>query len=231
MAKLGNRKAAEAVILEWVHRLMPDGANKKMYEESFAALSDEEFDELMQKLKNGATLPIVMPNYSKTTRMDIKNAFKVCKALKIEVFQRIRIPATEFSREYLTPRKYPVFILPFRRAAQLLVKKISIPADNNSVDFMTGQVTGKSKGASLSLPELRFLSAMNLQHSVVELEKYRGGDEGGFRAMSYSLHRMGRVSMKEIEVHTTGVRSTWTLKQFLNAAHLKNTLTDKVKSE
>lgn len=226
MAKLGNRKAAEAIIMKWIPQIIPNGVNEKIYKEKLAALTDEEFHNLMLTLKAGGTLPIYTPNYN-DTRINTKHLFRLAKTMGVQLFHRIQVPESETNRPYLTPRKYLVVRLPYRRAAQLLVKKISIPADNNSVDFYTGQVTGSSKGASISLPELRMLSAMNLSHSVVELEKYRGGDEGGFRAMNYTLHQQGRVSMKEISQFASGVRSTWTLKQFLNAAHLKNTLTDK----
>ena len=65
---------------------------------------------------------------------------------------------------------------------------------------------------------------MNLDNSLVELMKFRGGDIGGFDAMNKSIFKNGSVSIKAIEPYSTGVESTAALKVYLTSAHLKNTL-------
>jgi len=231
MAK--NRKAAEAVFIKWASKAMPGSKNAEIYKAEFARMSDDEFDMMMQRLKGGLTMPIYMPNAyraeDRVHRSDIKQLLQVCKEMNIQVFQRISIPPTDTMRGYLTPRPYMVMSIPFRRQAQLLVKKASIPADNASKDFFTGQTTGRSKGAAISLPELSTLSSMGLNHAIKEMIKYRGGDEGGSRAMEKTIATTGQVSLAQIEPYATGVKSTWTLKQLLLGMQLKSTLTDTTK--
>lgn len=231
MAK--NRKAAEAAILKWVKKAMPGSKNAEIYKAEFDRMSDADFDLMIDRLRGGITLPLFMPNtYKKEesgTRADIKHLHRVCDELGIDLYQRVYIPATDTARAYLTPRKYMVMELPFKRQAQLLVKKISIPADNTSTDFYTGQTTGKSKGAAISLPELSMLNSLGLNHAIKELIKFRGGDEGGMRAMDKTVATTGQVSLAQIEPYATGVKSTWTLKQLLLGMQLQSTLTDKTK--
>jgi hypothetical protein len=114
--------------------------------------------------------------------------------------------------------------LPVRRASQLLIKKISVPDDSRTVDALTGQPTGESKGAKLSYPELQVCAAMGLDNSMVELMKYRGGDNKGLIAFNAMLSRYGRVNLKSVEPYASGVESTKTLKTFLTSMMLRSTL-------
>jgi hypothetical protein len=114
--------------------------------------------------------------------------------------------------------------LVLRRQAQLLVKKISIPEDNKSVDDFTGQPTGKSKGSKISYPETQILAALNLDNNLTELLKFRGGDVKGFDAMNNSISKTGGVSLASIEKLGTRVKSTETLHTLLTCMHIGNTL-------
>ena len=120
-----------------------------------------------------------------------------------------------------------VIDLPLRRQAQLLIKKISIPEDSKTVDDYTGQPTGKSKGSKLSYPEVQVLAALNLDQSLIELMKYRGGDEKGFDAMNRSIARTGGVRMDMIESLGTITKSTETLQTMLTCMHIAANLTTK----
>lgn len=222
MAK--NRKAAQDLCLSIIDEMLPGGENKKIYEDLFSKMSDAEFDKWMTGLERGTIrLSVVSPNYS-TAKIDVKRNIGIAKKLGHNFFQRVWIPPKGDTRGYLTPIPYMVVELPLRRQAQILNKKISIPEDNNSVDHFTGQATGKSKGAKISYPETQVIAAMGMDACLQELLKFRGGDERGFSAMNTMIDRTGRVSLKEIQPYTSGVKSIHTLKMFLNAAHLKSTL-------
>jgi len=219
-----KRQKAQELCLKTIKRMFPNGENVKLYEQKFANMSDEQFDTFMNDLKAKRTrLVVVMPNGSKET-VDIKNNFEISRSLGREPFERVWIPATETKRSYLTPIPYLVIPKEVRRQAQMVSKKITLPEDVNSVDLVTGQPTGKSKGAKISYPEVKVLAAMGLDHTLEEMLKYRGGDEGGYRAMTTMLDRTGEVSLKEIEPYSTGVKSTQALSCFLKAAHLKGNL-------
>lgn len=219
-----KRQKTQELYLKIIKRMLPNGENVKLYEQKFASMNDEQFDTFMHDLKSKKTrLVVVMPNGSKET-VDIKNNFEISRSLGREPFERVWIPATATKRAYLTPIPYLVIPKEVRRQAQMVSKKITLPEDVNSVDLVTGQPTGKSKGAKISYPEVKVLAAMGLDHTLEEMLKYRGGDEGGYRAMTTMLDRTGEVSLSQIEPYSTGVKSTQALSCFLKAAHIKGNL-------
>ena len=222
---LGNRKAAEEFILKYIQEIMPDGVNTKLYAQKFSKMTDEEFDVFMKTLKQNEYrgLVVVAPNFSKTT-VTVERNFEVAEKLGHNFFQHIHMPAKDGIPAYITPVPYLVIPLPYRRQAQLLDKKISIPEDNLTVDDLTGQPTGDSKGSKISYPELQVVAALGLDKSLEELMKYRGGDEKGFAAMNTVISRTGGVSLKGISAYASGVKSTQALNAYLNAMQLSSTL-------
>ena len=128
------------------------------------------------------------------------------------------------SAQYLTNHQYLVMDLPLRRQAQLLMKKITIPDSINSVDNLSGQPVGPSKGSKISYPELQILASKNLDNMTLEFIKYRGGDKQGFIAMNDSIARTGKVYLDSIAHLASGVESTKTLYTYLVCMHLDSTL-------
>jgi hypothetical protein len=112
----------------------------------------------------------------------------------------------------------------YSRQAQHLEKKIRIPNNNRSIDELSGQPSGASKGSKISYPEVQILAALNLPHSLTEKLKYRGGDVRAFDAMNDAIDKQGAVSMKAIEHLAGKVESTRTFGTFLRCMHLDNPL-------
>lgn len=223
MADNHNRKKAQDYILHYIDKLMPGGANKKIYQDLFAKMSDKEFDKFMSDLESGAEmLAIVAPNLA-TESVTLENNLALAKELGHKFHQRIWITPDDGSPAYLTLEEYIVTLQPVRRQAQLLVKKISIPEDNRSVNDLTGQPasTGKSRGAKISLPETQVLASLGLDNSLIEAIKYRGGDQKGFVYMNQSISKTGGVSLNELAKYNTRVKSTDTLRTYLTCMHFK----------
>lgn len=222
----GNRKAAEKIILENIEKLIPGSQNVEIYRQLFAGMSDKQFDEWMTKLEQGEIrLSIIAPNFQEP-KLTIERNLALADELGHNFFERIWMDGTDDMPAYLSPIKYLVVDLPLRRQAQLLVKKISIPEDNKSVDDFTGQPTGKSKGSKISYPETQIMAALNLDHNLTEMLKFRGGDVKGFDAMNNAISKTGGVSLEAIEALGTKVKSTETLSIFLTSMHLSNTLSE-----
>jgi len=215
-----KRKKTQEFIIKYIDKIAPGGENKKLYTDLFNSMSDKEFNRFMEKLSNGMNLSVIAPNGSKI-KLDVDRNIKIAKELGYDFFQRLNIWEHDGLPAIKTPNKYMVMSLPVRRMAQLLTKYISIPTDDKSIDLTTGQVTGKSKGSKLTMPELQILAGLGLKDSVVELMKYRGGDRGGMNALSKSLFINGTASQKVLEQYATGVVSKQTLKSYFNAMHIK----------
>jgi hypothetical protein len=228
----GNRAAAEAVIYEWIEKLIPESGNTDIYRNLFASMDDAAFAVWMEKLeRQEIRLAVIAPNLAehpqggdkKLVRLDIERNLKLADELGHNFFERIWIDNGNDIPPYLSPIPYLVVDLPLRRQAQLLVKKISIPEDSKSVDDFTGQPTGKSKGSKISYPETQIMAALNLDANLTEMLKYRGGDEKGFDALNSAISKTGGVSLKSIEKLGTQVKSTQTLSIILTCMHLANT--------
>lgn len=217
------RERATEELLKWIDQFVPGGENKALYEKQLSALSDDDFHRYMEQLRDGeTTLSLVVPNLTKN-RLSVERNFKIAEKLNYSFFQRLWLTDPYTGTTYLTPLPYLVVDLPLRRQAQMLSKKTNIPERNDTVDVLSGQPTGPSKGSSLSFPELQTLHAQGLERTIEELTKFRGGDEEAYRAMNRSLIESGNASLDRIGGHTQ-VKSTETLSAFLKAAHLQNNL-------
>ncbi len=222
MAK--DRKAAENYIISQINLIVGDHSNAALYQEMFHNMSDTQFDAYMSDLESGKKyLVVIVPNMGKT-KLSVDRNLQIAKKLGVDFFQRIWFTQEDSQEKYLSPIPYMVLDLPIRRQSQLLDKKMSIPEYQETVDVFTNQPAGKSKGGRVAYTELQVLTAMGLDNCIIELIKMRGGDEGGYRAMSQSLKETGNVDLTVLEKYSTGVQSTRTLKTFLTGAHLQNTL-------
>lgn len=220
----GNRKAAEELCLQFMADIVPDGSQVTIYKELFASMTDAQFDKFIQELESGETkLSVIVPNFSKVTPTT-ENNLKIAKKLGHNFFTHLEIEGKGDVPSHITPIPYLVVDLPMRRASQLIIKKASIPKNQDVIDALTGQPTGESKGAKISYPELQLCVAMNLDASMVELMKYRGGDLKGRAAYIGILNKYGSVTQGQLKNYASGVVSTQTLKTMLTCIHLRNTL-------
>lgn len=213
----GKRREAEAYILQYVNLIAPGGSNLKIYQDLFRSMSDKQFEDLMDKLESGEEiLAIISPNLA-DEKVTLKNNLAVAARMGKTFFERIWIDPGDGGKPYLSNDEYFVTLQVLRRQAQLLVKKISIPEDNRSLNDLTGQpsATGKSRGSGLSYPETQIMAALNLDNSLIEMLKYRGGDVKGFLAMNRSISQTGSASLEFLNTLGTTVKSTDTLRTFL----------------
>lgn len=221
---MGNRKAAEAAIFSFIADLDTSGYNTLKWKIILKNMSDKDFDEYMKGLKDGTkTLVAFQPNF-KPDGINLENNLKIAPKYGVKFFERLIVSGKPGLPAYMTPIEYLILDLPVRRQSQNLFKKISMPENNNTVDEMTGQPTGASKGAKLSFPELQLLTGMGLEKTVLELFKNRGGDKGAFNAYNAMMMRYGNVNLQALEPYATGVESLKTFKTLLTASHLRSTL-------
>jgi hypothetical protein len=218
------RSVTEEFILKYIDKLLPGSENRTIYQNLFASMSDKQFDDFMKALADGSSrLAIISPNFGKE-KLSIERNLKLAEELDHNFFERVWMTNNDGTPPYLSNVPYLIVDLPLRRQAQLLIKKISIPEDNKSVDDLTGQPTGKSKGSKISYPETQILAALNLEHCLNELLKYRGGDTKGFNAMNTQISDTGGTSLKAIEPLAGEVTSTEVLRTLFTCCHLANSL-------
>ena len=218
-----KRKEVEAFIIKYITKLLPSVDNANIYKRLFAGMTDGDFDKFIDDLDSSRVHLCMMAPNSLTAKLSVENNLEIAKELGHNFFERLWIGASGDTPEHLTAVEHLVIDLPLRRNAQTLVKKISVPGDNKTVDAMTGQPTGSSKGAKISYTELQLCAGMGLDNTMVELIKYRGGDSGGKLAYETMLSKTGHTNLQTLSRYATGVVSTQTLKTYLYAMNLKPT--------
>lgn len=220
----GNRKEAESWLLTYIKKLTHSEPNVEIYKKFFASMNDKQFEQWIDDLDTGKKfLTVEMPNFGDEDLV-VQNNLSLGEEIGLEFFQQLWIEGKGDVPTHLTPIKYMILDLPYRRASQLLTKKISVPKNNKVIDSLTGQPTGESKGAKISFPELQVLTSMGLEQSTIELIKYRGGDNRGRAALTGMVSKFGKVRLDSLKPYASGVESTFLLKTFLTSAHLKNSL-------
>lgn len=219
-----NRAAVEKYLLSVVDGMDHTGYNGKRYRERFAAMSDAQFDKFMQDMRDGIQQMVVYaPNMKINLRID--NLLATAKRIGLKLFERIRIwdPATK--RFFLTPHPHLVALLPIRRMKQYQASKISVPDSDTNTDLLTGQVVRPDKGSSISLVEAQTLLSKNLNMTVTEFLRVRGGDIHAYADLKAQLEETGSASLKSIDP-STKVRSSVVLSAYLKAMHIDNNLVE-----
>lgn len=221
----GNRKAAEAELLSCISQILPNSENEKIYQDILKGMPDNEFDQWIADLESGARqLALIAPELVEPS-LSVERNLDLAEKWGHKFFERIWMDSQNGSPSYLSNEPYLVVDLPLKRQAQFLIKKISIPEDNRSIDTFTGQPTGKSKGSKISWPELQILAALGgFDETIAEFFKFRGGDLQGFNAMNNMIANTGGVSLNAIGSLGTKVKAVQSLSTLLTSMHLTNSI-------
>lgn len=214
-----NRRGVENHILKYIDKITNNKENIGFYEKKFKSMSDQDFSKFIDDLdEDKLYLSIVEPNFSKNGYVPSEKISEVCTELGFPIMQSIYVEGKAGMPTYKSTVKYPVYILPGRRASQMLIKKVSVPPHTKVRDMLTGQVTGESKGATLSGPENQLLGAMGANYSAIEKMKYTGGDARGEAAYMAMLSRYGRANQAVLDQFSSGVQAITAVNTFLTAA-------------
>lgn len=219
-----NRVAATAVCVRLMEELFPGSGNAMQIGKDLEALSDEEFDGIMEGIRQGkpmisATLPnLTSPIY------DNAHLKAVAKRWGVEFFQYLEMEDPETKKVFTTPVRYMVIREGVIRLQQMIEDKQSIPDDNTHVDDLTGQVTGPSKGSRISFPELNNIESLGGNTLIRELISVRGGDEGANQKLETDISLTGEGTVANAKEWGTGVTATKNFATLLRTAHLDTTL-------
>jgi len=216
-----KRKKTEEFILQSVKKAGSDNTFK-IIDGLFKSMNDKEFDIFMKKLRDKKEILSFIISHNESTKIDEHKVINELKKMGVKLEQRLTVKSSDYG-EFTTPIKFLLLDLPFKRAAQTLDKKISVPK-GSVISAMTGQVANESQGSKVTMPETQLLAGFGLDKTISEMFVPRGGDLGAGNAMDAYLFKTGRASLKDVKQYGTGVVSTKTLKSYLSASHIKSTL-------
>lgn len=222
MFSKAKRKKIEEHLFSFIGKIS-DQYNVLIYKSRFANMSDEEFTQFMEDLKNKKiNLAVVQPTGRKNT-VTVEKCMNLSVEMNVKILDNV---VYKTDTPYIANFETAILRLPIKRTVQILSSKIGVPKDNKTIDSTTGQPVGKSKGAKITLPELQLLDAIGLNESLIELMKIRGGDQGAYRAYTASLENYGMASQEVINRYSTGVVSSKTLQSIYNSMLLDINLVD-----
>lgn len=229
------RKKIIAKIKDRLNDIIPNTPCIGLYEKVITEMTDEELENWVQALENGVqdfpdmnqpatTISLIVPNMDKQNRLNIGRNLKLAEKMGHSFFEQCWLTNPVTGQCALTNRRYLVMDLPVRRQAQTLDAKISVADNDHQVDDLTGQVTGDSKGSSISYPEIQMLDAKGLENTILELLKPRGGDEQAWRLMKQRMINQGSCSLEEIEQLDSRAKVNQAFGNFLHGMHIRHNL-------
>ena len=203
---------------------LPNSGNSELYKAKFKGMDNGEFEAMMASFRDGEdTLRATVPNFEKA-RVTVEGNLKVAAKLGHNFLERLWLTSDKTGITYLTPQSYLTVKLPLRRQSQLLFKKMRIPKNNNTVDSLTGQATGESKGSSITAPEAQILNSLGLTSTLEELMKVRGGDATSHDAFNKMIYETGTGDVESATSLGGTVKVNDTFGSYLNGLHISNTI-------
>ncbi len=212
------RKKIEAFILKYTLQVDLSGSNSDMYKSVFKKMSDRDLESLISK-----PIPIYAPNGGPVVIDHMRN-IEVLRELGYEPEQYCWLTDPKTDACSRTAHKHLVLRLPVRRQTQMIDKKVSIASHNRTVDAVTGQTVGASKGSSFSFPQIYVMYSKGYDATVREFINTRGGNEKAFKVIDRNIRQTGESSQYFEGHQLTQVKSKVTLGRVFGAMHLGNNL-------
>lgn len=222
---MGNRKAFEKQWLDDIEEILPGSLNVPFYKQWFAGQTDEQIDELVKNIEAGLVeLPMIVPIFS-DSQLQVDRNLALGEKWGHVFFERIWFTDPQNpDNVYLTPKKYLVVDQTMRRQAQTIENKMGVPMTSSNIDELSGQVTGRSKGSSMTNPEAQIMYSTGLTNSLIEFLNGRGGNMEVYRAMEKSIIETGSANLNDVDTGETRPKTVQTLSNLLKAAHIGNNM-------
>lgn len=212
------RKEMETRICLFMDEWDKSKYNSNDWRERFSKMSDSEFILFMEKIKNGES----HLSYELGSRNEIPSIEfieRIGKKYGIPLMEHVILPfrGTKDS-PMVTYKRCPILYITTRRLQQLVEKKNSISGDNNSINPLTGQVTGNSKAAKWSNTQTYAAATTNQVNVNKEFLGPRADDEVSKKQMIDQIEKYGNVSLDQLDIMAHNKQSLNTLEVFMRGA-------------
>lgn len=224
-----NKKAFLESIRNDLNAIDPGNKSIDIILKSIENMSTAQFEDYIERLRNGI---LDNPNLNKPrelislvvtdmahTKITVSKNIALAKKWGWDIAQRAWLVDPITKQRYLTNRPYVALELPVFRQAQTLEHKMAIANSDTLLDNRTGSSAKTVAGASLSGPEVQALLSQGREAAVMEMMKFRGGDDRAYREMSRSLMETGSFNMNSYN-EPTRAKSSDMVNIYLKASHL-----------
>lgn len=216
------RKKIEKELLTTVALIEPEKTNHARYKAMFEGMSDTQFRSFMKLIESGKyQVHMLMPNHE--SNIKIPNILKAAEHVGVTLDQHLIVDDEATGLSYTTPNTYMCMDSSVRIAQQYVKKKRSTPHGDQTIDGMTGQVTGADRAAAITRVGAQMITTRGLDKALTELYKGRGGDVETYGEIIQQAAETGIVDMEEINTGTRA-RSPETLSVFATAMGIENNI-------
>lgn len=193
------------------------------------SLTDAQFEELVTGIENGTThLTYIFPNDLKE-HVTTGTLLSLAEGVGAPVMSQLVTTDTKTGVSYTTNETHFIGYGPTRRQIQHKDDKISVAYDNNVRNLLTGQVTGASKGSSISAAQEEAILGRGCKYTALEFAKFRGGDIAAGSAFNSWLTKAGGADLDVLKDISSKPEVAYAAGLFLNGMHIQhNALTNTV---
>lgn len=198
--------------------------NSNLVKDRLTSISDAEINQIMVAIDNRAPLDgfgaseFIIPYYVDDKfkeAPDMNALLKLGDEIGAELFSYLWSPDHVTGEVSRSPERRGLMLLDTRRAIQNIADKLSVAKDGSKRDELTGQVTGSSKGSSMSNPELGCLLGRGEELVSVEYMAGRGSDSGATNTLNSAIATHGGVSLETVLDGSNGVGVTQSISSLL----------------
>jgi hypothetical protein len=220
------RAQFEKNIFDLFNELDPGGYNSQSYKDYFSSLTDEQirtFAYLLYK-KEDFNLFFEVGLLDKKNAPTLKKIKQIAEKRKIDLVEYVVFPYKRPDNPREAPvstTKVPVIHAVIRPLQQLLDKKNNIVSNTDSINTLTGQVTGDSKASSLSNMQTISLITSNQLKPIKEMLGPRSDELPAKLKMIDAIENTGDYDIDDIPLHSQDKQSLETMRVMLIAAGMR----------
>jgi hypothetical protein len=217
------RYSFEKKVIDLMNELDPSRYNEKIYIDYFATLTDDQFKTFVYNLymKEDFNLFFELGLLDKKNNPSLKKIKNIAQKRGVELMEYVEFPFKRPDHPEDAPisaTKIPVIYTVIRPLQQLLDKKNSMSSNIETINSLTGQVTGSSKASTVSNMQTISLITSNQVKPVKEMHGPRSDDMVSKVKMIERIESDGEYDVDDITIYPKDKQALETMRVMLVGA-------------
>jgi hypothetical protein len=213
----------EKKVMDLMNELDPSHYNENVYRDYFSGLTDEQFKTFVYNLymKEDFNLFIEIGLLEKKNALSLKKIKMIAEKRKVPLMEYVEFPYKRPDHPEDPPisaTKIPVIHVVIRPLQQLLDKKNNMSSNTDTINSLTGQVTGSSKASTVSNMQTISLLTGNQTKIIKEMHGPRSDDLTSKLKMIDKIESEGDYDIDTITTHPGDKQALETMRVMLVGA-------------
>ena len=224
MEKNKKRLTAEKNIIELMNKLDKSGWNGNRYKKIFSKMSNVEFTKFMKALANDDEFLYFEVGDNDKDIVTTNKIKAVAKQEGVEIEEYVLFRhknPLDPEKPVVSNTKAMILNVNVRRLQQLLIKKNAMSSQIESINPLTGQVSGSARSASLTDAQSTGLVAVGLEKNLKEAFGPRSDDVKASEVMHKKIEQSGTVRLEDLPSDKGNKRSIQVVETFMLGGGIK----------